>query len=289
MEKNKESKSSPEPLLQVMICTYGMDGIERVAAAGHPQSEGVEYLVSWQTDGAREVPASLLRDDFKIMISSSKGLSVNRNLALSRATAPILLVSDDDVAYTNERLQTVIKAFGSHPEADIITFRYESNGSIKFYPDRQASLEHPPKGYFISSIEIAMRRESVQRKIWFNENFGIGAMFPSGEEDIFIRDCLAAGLKGIYLPVTIARHDATTTSERNLMLPSRPQTKGAVFLRLHPYSWPLRMIAHAIREIPLWKNGIVPSPISYCVNWLKGAKKACSAKVFPTAKHGSHE
>ena len=87
-------------------------------------------------------------------------------------------------------------------------------------------------------------------------------------------------LKGLFLPLTIARHDEPTTSERNLMLPSRPQTKGAVFTRLHPYSWPLRMIAHALREIPLWRKGVAPNPLSYCRNWIKGVAKAKKHGVF---------
>ena len=134
----------------------------------------------------------------------------------------------------------------------------------------------------MTSFEIAFRRESVQGRLWFNEKFGIGAIFPSGEEDVFLRDCLDTGLKGLFLPITIARHDSTTTSERNLMLASRPQTKGAVFLRLHNRDWPLRMIAHALREIPLWRKGQVPSPLSYCLNWLKGVRMARKMKIFPT-------
>ncbi len=285
MEERREINSSPKPILQVMICTYGKEGIERVAAANHPHAEGVEYLVSWQTDGATDIPTSLLRDDFKIVASDTKGLSKNRNIALSLASAPLLLVSDDDVVYTKERLLAVIDAFEAHPEADILTFRYESSSHSKFYPASQCDLSTPEKGYYITSFEIALRKDSVRGKIWFNENFGIGAIFPSGEEDVFIKDCLDFGLKGLFIPLTINRHDGTTTSERNLMLPSRPQTKGAVFLRLHPHSWPLRMVAHALREIPLWRKGLVPSPLSYCSNWIKGWRKARKLRVFPTIQH----
>ncbi|MDE6023013.1 MAG: hypothetical protein K2G13_05875, partial [Muribaculaceae bacterium] len=109
-----------------------------------------------------------------------------------------------------------------------------------------------------------------------------GAKFPSGEEDIFLCDCLNMGLKGIFLPFTIASHYGTTTSERNLMRASRPQTKGAVFLHLHPRSWFLRMLAHAKREFPIWRKGLVPSPISYCRNWLNGVRLARKMNVFPT-------
>lgn len=279
-EKVRESIAKEMPRLQVMICTYGKNGIERIAAANHPHTKGVEYLVSWQMGNVADIPSTLLRDDFKIFTSDTKGVSVNRNIALSKATAPILLVSDDDVTYTKENLISVINAFDNHNEADIIAFRYASLGSNKYYPSEQVNLECPPKGYYISSIELALRRDTVKGSVWFNENFGIGALFPSGEEDIFIRDCLDKGLKGIFLPITIARHDQATTSGRNLMLASRPQTKGAVFLRLHPKSWPLRMIAHAIREIPLWRKSLTPSPLSYGLNWIKGVTKARKNKVF---------
>ena len=268
--------------LQVMICTLGAEGIHRLAKALHPRVEGVEYLVSWQTDGNDSVPKELERPDFKIITSQTRGLSVNRNIVLSEASAPILLISDDDVKYTEEGLRSVIDAFLRHPDKDIITFQYISESHSKFYPAHSCNLSTPEKGYFVTSFEIAFRRQPVQGKIWFNENFGIGAVFPSGEEDLFVCDCLDAGLKGMFLPITIVRHDGSTTSDRNLMLPSRPQTKGAVFMRLHPRDWPLRMIIHALREFPLWRKGLVPSPFSYCRNWLKGVRMARRMKVFPT-------
>lgn len=271
-----------QPILQVLICAYGKEGIERVAKAKHPKTAGVEYIVSWQTDGCQQIPTGLDRDDFILIRTATKGLSVNRNTALSKATAPLLLISDDDAEYTEEGLNAVIKSFQEHPGADIITFKYASTNKKKYYPDHQLSLSCCPKGYYISSIEIAFRKDSVKGKIWFNENFGIGAVFPSGEEDIFIKDCLEAGLHGVYMPITAVRHDGSTTSARNLMLPSRPQTKGAVILRLHPFSWPLRMLAHAMRETPLWRKGLVPSPLSFCKNWLKGVRTAKKKHVFPT-------
>ncbi len=282
-----DNQKNASTLLQVLICTYGEDGIKRVAASGHPTVPGVEYLVSWQTDGNTPIPATLDRADFSIHTTDTKGLSANRNIALSIATAPLLLIGDDDVDYSEEGLRGVLDAFATHPDKDLLTFRYESLSHSKFYPTRQCDLSTPEKGYFVTSFEIALRKDSVRGKIWFNENFGIGSTFPSGEEDVFIRECLDAGLKGLFIPLTINRHDGTTTSERNLMLATRPQTKGAVFLRLHPHDWSLRMIAHALREIPLWKKGIAPSPLSYCLNWIKGVKTARKKRVFPTPDYSS--
>ena len=126
--------------LQVLICTYGSDGIERVASASHPKIEGIEYFVSWQTDGDKEIPIGLQRTDFHILRSATKGLSVNRNIALSKATAPLLLISDDDVDYTEEGLRSVIDAFHRHKDMDIVTFRYESSSHTKYYPKGTSDL-----------------------------------------------------------------------------------------------------------------------------------------------------
>lgn len=266
--------------LQVMICTYGEDGIRRVAQSGHPAVPGVEYLVSWQTAGSVDIPVALQRPDFRIVMTDTKGLSVNRNNALANATAPLLLLSDDDADYSEEGLVSVIKAFGEYPDSDVLTFKYASANHEKDYPSHGFSLDRAPRGYFVSSLEIAFRRESVQGKIWFNEFFGIGAMFPSGEEDVFLRDCMLAGLKGRFVPAVVARHDGSTTSDRNKKSVSMPQTKGASFIHIHPFSWPLRMLTHTLRQFRPWREGTGLSPVSYACNWLKGAMTARKNKVF---------
>lgn len=280
-------------MLQVLVSAYGGDGINRLAAGMHPHVEGVRYLVSWQASEGVEVPAALEREDFRIYRTDTVGLSKNRNNSLALATAPLLLISDDDVDYTREGLETVIRSFADNPLADIILFEYESESGAKKYPSQSFPLENPPKGYFVSSIEIAFRRSSVWGKCWFNESFGVGARFPSGEEEVFIRDCMDAGLKGIFLPAVIARHDSPTTSGRNLMSSSRPYAKGAVFTRLHHSDWPLRMLVHSLREIPLWLRHQVPSPWSYCVDWMRGAIHAEKGDIFPTpdyfSKYPTHE
>lgn len=269
-------------LLQVLICTFA-DGIRRVAARSHPQIEGVEYIVSWQASDGIKIPDVLHRDDFKIFRTSSVGLASNRNNALSLASAPLLLISDDDVDYSASNLLTVIDDFSIHDDADIIVFRFNSKSSHKNYPEFKVSLTNPPKGYYTNSIEIAFRRLPIaERKIWFNENFGIGTPFGSGEEDIFIKDALDKGLTGIYLPHTICTHDSPTTTSRNLMSTSRPMAKGAVIFRRHPISWPLRMLAEAWREIPMWRAGRVPSPPAFCKNWIKGVIAAKRQRMFPT-------
>lgn len=257
--------------LQILICTYGRGGIERLAKTEHPRIPGVKYLVSWQMpegEGAAELPPSLNRDDFEIHISKTRGLSINRNLSISYATAPICLIADDDLEFIPEGILQIINTFEQNPELDVAAFKYQS-ADTKPYPSATFDLRHSPKGYFTSSVEVAFRREKVLKSgVRFNENFGLGARFGSGEEDLWIHEMMAKGLNVRYFPYFIVRHEGVSTGRRESGNPESILTKGAVFRRIHPLTWPLRMVAHA------WRNYRAGSSIPTCLylrKWLAGA------------------
>ena len=59
--------------LDVLICTLGTDGIDRVATMNLPIVPNVNYIVSWQLkDANADIPTSLLRDDIKIHKTQAK-------------------------------------------------------------------------------------------------------------------------------------------------------------------------------------------------------------------------
>lgn len=191
--------------LEILISTLD-EGIERVGKMLMEPQEGIGYLVSWQHSNDKELPMpkELKRHDVKIFNLNGRGLSRNRNNCLEHATADVCIIADDDCRYSHEQLLAVINTFEQHPYVDIATFKYSAEGNNKYYPEHSANLREFPKGYYVSSIEIGFRRESVQGKVWFNENFGLGTEpFHCGEESLFINDALALGLKCQFFPITI--------------------------------------------------------------------------------------
>lgn len=238
-----------------------------------------------------ELKSFLQREDVKLHIIHSRGVSKNRNNALSLATAPLSLLSDDDVDYTAEGLQAIIQAFEQAPQADVISFQFwqgekqnqgeqQNQGekpNQKFYPDKAFHHQHPPKGFYISVIEIAFRTKKVQAHCRFNENFGIGAEhFPSGEEDILLKDMLKAGLNCVYEPICICSHPSLSTGTRRFADPAFLQCKGAIFSYIHPNTWLLRLVKGAITEGR--KKRV--SPWIFLSNTLKGVCLAKRLKVF---------
>lgn len=242
-----------ERMLDVLICTYGLDGIKRVARMNLPKVKGVMYVVSWQTAGiSGDVPDELCRDDVEVFQTATRGLSVNRNEALSHSKGEICLIADDDLIYEPSQLEAVIRTFNEHPEVDLATFRYEGEDR-KYYPGTIADISRMmPKGYWVSSFEIAFRRRSVAGKVKFNENFGIGApVFGAGEESVFLTDCRRAGLICRFFPITITKHIGLTTGLRNM---SRWVVMSTGAYVRYEYGWKgfPRLLLFAWRS---WRNG----------------------------------
>ncbi|MCM1517295.1 MAG: glycosyltransferase [Pseudoflavonifractor sp.] len=238
--------------LEVLICTCGENGLDRVADIDLPKVEGVSYLVSWQPM-SRKVgirrPVALDREDVAVYVSPTTGLSNNRNAALTHATGEICLVADDDLSYTPEGLMSVIDAFDSNPAIDVAAFMYDSDADRKAYPAVEWNLsERLPKYWFLTSFELAFRRESIGYIRW-SPLMGIGApVLAAGEEELLLWQMRRNGLKCRFFPRVVAFHPGATTGYRRMSEPSVLMSKGALWRITHPFTAPLRILLNAWRE-----------------------------------------
>jgi len=152
---------------------------------------------------------------FDYYTSDTIGLSKSRNIALSLVSNEIGLIADDDVSYIEGFENTIVNAFETFSEADIIVFRIVTpNG--RPYKQYWKDLGWLGKRHIFkpSSIEMAFRCKSIQdAKLQFDENFGLGARFPLGEEAIFISDALKKGLKIRCVPLDIVVHPYESTGK----------------------------------------------------------------------------
>lgn len=266
--------------VQILISTFGKDGLERITSQNYPETDNISYLISWQNSQGLEVPEWLReRKDMTIIRESSTGLCNNRNAALRKAQGPWVVIADDDLHYTPEQLMNLLKALKENQEADFLAFRYRNENFPKAYPEYSFEIGREPKNYFTSSVELAMNLRQLREKRfredgeWFNPAFGInGTIFSSGEEDILIAEFLKKGFQGKYIPKYITTHSSPTTSEKAEDTREFIETKGAVMLYVKPHSWPLRMLTHA------WRSSV---PFGrYCRWWVDGVRKARKNKVF---------
>lgn len=273
--------------LQVLIAAYGPDALEKIASLPHASHEGVEYVVSWQDYDRNRVPDRLRqREDFRIQYEESRGLCNNRNALLRLASADYAVIADDDLVYTPRHLENILEGFETFPDFDILTFRYESPDYPKTYPDHIFNLQKPPRGYFVTSMEIALNLKQIRRHsdwtdaLSFNPAFGVnGLHFGSGEEDLFITRLLRKGYNAMFIPRDICMNTQSTTAERTGTTKEFIATKGAVMTYVKPGSWRLRMLAHALRASHGPKGNRIGF-FRYCSWWLSGVREAHKNKVF---------
>ena len=161
--------------------------------------------------------------------SSSKGLSVSRNLCLREASADICLLADDDLEYVSDYGRIVQDAFETHTDADIIRFRVEGiEKKFKTYPETEHKIGLL-KSFKSSSVELAFKRNRIEG-IWFDELIGAGTKYCMGEENAFLVQCIRKKQATmIFIPVSISHLHIVESSWKNISPEQYLVSRGAAF------------------------------------------------------------
>ncbi|MGX7075327.1 glycosyltransferase [Globicatella sanguinis] len=140
---------------------------------------------------------------------AERGLSRSRNVAFAKATADLCLLADDDEILLDGYEEKICSEFNNNKKAGIITFNLNSIGNIS---KRYINMKRKRLRFFnimrYGSARIAFRRKNVEDgRILFAPNFGAGTEISSGEDSIFLMDCLRKGIRAYSSPVFIANID----------------------------------------------------------------------------------
>lgn len=133
-----------------------------------------------------------------LITTNTRGVGLNRNIALLASDAEILLLADDDVIYNDDMPCQVCKAFDELPQADVIIFGMDiiKNGIITEKRHLERQKRHVWDSLRFGTYTIAVRRKAViQHNITFSQLFGGGCMYSAGEDSLFLKACFDAGLK----------------------------------------------------------------------------------------------
>lgn len=171
---------------------------------------GSDALIISQTD--RVDYKEFLRQgkyNIKCYYFNERGVGLSRNNALLRADHDISLFSDADIVYADGYEELVLKEFEKNPQADMILFNVDVCEQRRTYhiEDYGRVRQHNCGRY--PAYSIAVRTKRVQAAgVTFSLLFGGGAPYSAGEDSLFLRECLSAGLKIFRVPVTIGCEEA---------------------------------------------------------------------------------
>lgn len=188
--------------------------------------------------------------NLQVFESSQLGLSNSRNQALDLAeNDSICQIADDDMVFVDNYERIVAKAYEEFPHADLIVFHVDRGG----HSQEKARLKKGPVGFLasmkISSVQVTLKKASIVKMgITFDNRFGIGAKYASGEENIFLFDCLRQGLKIYSYPETIAKLTASESHWDRRITPENCRKRGAVYKRMSPNFYWAIILQFAIRK-----------------------------------------
>lgn len=136
--------------------------------------------------------------------STTRGVGLNRNICIEKSTADIILFADEDIVYDEGYEEKVLKEFESHPEADMILFNVRVCEERSTYWNegyKKVSLFNSGRypAYAIAARASKLKASGVKYSLYF----GGGAKYSNGEDSLFLKDSLKAGLKLIATPVVL--------------------------------------------------------------------------------------
>ena len=132
----------------------------------------------------------------QVFYMPERGVGLSRNTALLHASADICVFSDEDIVLAKDYEEQICRAYGELPDADMILFNVKvAPGRRTYWNEDIHRINYRNYGrypaYSISAKHDALLRANAHYSLLF----GGGARYSNGEDSLFIKDCLKAGLK----------------------------------------------------------------------------------------------
>ena len=189
------------------------------------------------------------RGDIRVLELRSKGVAKSRNVALREAAGEYLIFADDDIVFSDAGLDEVCAYLDSNPGCDFVLGQATDPAGVlrKKYASRPERL-----GLFNSAkaatYEMVVRVDASRRKnVWFDENFGAGAVNYLGDEYIFIVDLVRAGSLAMFLPITLAAHPVESSGSR-WGTDADLKARAVIFSRVFGWAAPFVRLAFGFRH-----------------------------------------
>ena len=173
----------------------------------------------------------------KVYYFNERGVGLSRNNALMRATGDIVLFADDDEILEDNYEEKIISEFEKNSKADMIVFDIVSNKNIN--RGSASSIKKNKKIHKYNclkygAVRFAVKLEKIRKNnINYSLLFGGGCKYGSGEDSIFIYECVKKELRVYTSSVVICEVDFSNSTWFKGYNEKYYFDKGALFYQLH--------------------------------------------------------
>lgn len=207
---------------------------------------------------------------------AERGVGLNRNNTLIRATGDICLFADDDVVYVDDYVNIITKTYKEQPNADVIIFNFleSRNGEPLHERVRKNGFVGRKGVSSFATFLISVRLNSVRKKnIVFHQMFGGGARYSHGEDSIFLKDCISKGLK-VYTTTKVigtVRHNESTWFQG--FSDQHFKDTGVLFYQMYTNLYYVIIVYHVLKHKKMYKNYGILNVIKMMFDGIKHYKK----------------
>lgn len=200
-------------------------------------------LIVDQSESPKDISSLSKKFDIKYFNIEANGLSNSRNFAISKSNADICLLCDDDVIYESEFSKIINDSF-EKGDSDVITY-YAKNDRGTLFKNYPKKTTHTYKSIsYINSFLIAFKREKIiSKEIKFDPLFGLGAVFETADEYVFLRTIIENHIPIKSCPEIILTHPAESSGQyagrdKNIF------ARAAIFHKFYGYLSYAKLIHH---------------------------------------------
>ena len=125
-----------------------------------------------------------------------RGVGLSRNTALLHARADVCVFMDEDIVLVDDYEAQIRKAYEELPDADMILVNVKVSPARKTYWNENIHrITYRNYGRYPAYSITAKHDALLRANVHYSLLFGGGARYSNGEDSLFLRDCLRAGLK----------------------------------------------------------------------------------------------
>ncbi len=211
--------------------------------------EKFSILIVNQTDAKRQLKSPYT--NVRVINTEERGLPQSRNMAIRNAIGDICLIADDDVLYKEGFESIILQGYIQYSNAAVITFQLEDTEGTLYrkYPNNH--VHDNQSIHSVNSVVISFKRKSIiDYNILYNPHFGLGSIFESADEYVFMKDVLKAGLPSYFIPKILLIH-SNHSSGRDQGSDRLLYARGALSYKYYgalSYLWVVKYLFFIVRK-----------------------------------------
>ena len=125
-----------------------------------------------------------------------RGVGLSRNTALLHASGDVCVFSDEDIVLSEDYRAQIQGAYEELPDADMILVNVQVAPARRTYWNEDIHRINCRNYGRYPAYSITAKRDALLRaNVHYSLLFGGGAKYSNGEDSLFLKDCLKAGLK----------------------------------------------------------------------------------------------